>query len=72
MTADGQLGLDGSEQVDPRVLKAARALWWRDARRAWAIDGNDVAREQAKNLWPRVEKNYVEAARTALEAADRA
>jgi hypothetical protein len=46
-------------------------LWWRDAKRAWAMDGNDVAREQAKNLWPRVEKNYVEAARTALEAADR-
>jgi hypothetical protein len=23
---DGQLGFDGSEQVDPRITKAARAL----------------------------------------------
>lgn len=71
---DGQLGFDGSEQVDPRITKAARALWWRDARRTWGRDGRDesgesVARERAKALWPRMEHHYVEAARVALEAA---
>jgi hypothetical protein len=66
---DGQLGFDGSEQVDPRITKAAKSLWYRDAKRTWAIDGNDVAKERAIALWPRVEKHYVDAARVALEAA---
>lgn len=70
--ADGQQGLDGSEVVDKRTERAAAALWWRDARRTWARDGNDVAKERAKELWPRVMPSYVEAARDALAAADRA
>jgi hypothetical protein len=66
---DGQLDLDGGEAIDPRITKAAKMLWYRDAKRTWAIDGNDVARERAIALWPRVEKHYVDAARVALEAA---
>jgi hypothetical protein len=66
---DGQLDLDGHEAIDPRITKAAKSLWYRDAKRTWAIDGNDVARERAIALWPRVEKHYVDAARVALEAA---
>lgn len=74
---DGQQTLDGTETVDRRVEKAARALWWRDARRAWGRDGQTedgegVARVKARELWPRVRSSYVEAARLALDAADKA
>lgn len=71
MTADGQQTLDGAEEIDPRTLAAAKALWWRDAKRSWARDGNDIAKENAKTIWPRVRDSYVDEARTALAAADK-
>lgn len=69
MSAHGQLDMDGGEQTDPRLVKAARALWWRDAERTWGRDGRDVAIERAKTLWPRMEKAYVATAEVALRAA---
>lgn len=67
--ADGQQTLDGGEVTDPRITKAAKSLWWRDAQRTWGMDGPDIAKERAATLWPRVEKSYAEAARLALTAA---
>lgn len=74
---DGQQRLDGTEDVDKRVEAAGKALWWRDARRAWGRDGQTeagegVARVKAREIWPRVRSSYVEAARLALDAADKA
>lgn len=66
---DGQLDLSGGERVDPRVTRAAMALWERDAGRTWGESGRDVAREQVERLWPRVRGEYERAARVALEAA---
>lgn len=59
--------LFGGETItaDPRVERAARALWDRDARRS--VGGGQVA-----PLWPRVRKDYLETARVALTAADAA
>lgn len=65
----GQLGLEGGEQQDPRQVKAARALWWADARRTWGRDGQDIAKERATALWPRMMPLYMETARVALSAA---
>jgi hypothetical protein len=70
MSAPGQLDLDGNEQTDPRAIKIARALWWNDARRTWAIDGNDIAKERATTIWPTVEKHYLATARVVLAALD--
>lgn len=67
----GQLDLDGSEQEDPRAEKIARALWWCDARRTWARDGNDIAREQGKRLWPRVRSEYMATANAVLVELDK-
>lgn len=72
MSADGQQTLDGGEEIDGRTTAAAKALWWRDAQRTWARDGLDIAKERARALWPRVQGSYVEAARDALAAADKA
>lgn len=66
----GQLDVDGGERVDPRVERAAKALAWRDARRMWGQSGLDVARENARQVWPRVRTYYLEAAEVALTAAD--
>lgn len=62
-----QLDLEGGETltVDPRVERAARALWDRDARRG--LWGQPQAWRDG--LWLRVRPEYVEAARAALEAA---
>lgn len=65
---DGQQTLDGSEVVDGRVERAARALWWRDSQRTWRDTAE--AKFHAKQDWPRVRPSYVETARVALEAAD--
>lgn len=69
---DGQQTLDGAEEVDGRVEAAGKALWWRDARRTWGRDGQDVAKERARVLWPRMRADYVDQARIALDAADKA
>lgn len=70
MTAPGQLDLDGGEQEDPRAEKIARALWWEDSKRTWGRDGQDIAREQAKRLWPRVRGEYMGTARRVLVELD--
>jgi hypothetical protein len=70
MTADGQQTLDGTEEVDPRTERVAKALWWADAKRTWGQDGPDVARETAARLWPGVSKHYIAEARIAIAAAD--
>lgn len=72
--ADGQQTLDGTEVADPRVTKAAKALWWEDARRTWGRDGREpdgtlVATSKARQLWPRMAKLYEDKARVALTAA---
>lgn len=69
MSAHGQLDLDGGEQTDPRVTKAAKALWYDDAKRTWGRDGADIAKERATTLWPRMEPMYVAKAELALTAA---
>lgn len=74
MTAHGQLDMAGGETVDPRIEQAARALWWRDAKRTWGQDGRgedgeSIAKQQAARLWPRVRASYLNAAETALKAA---
>lgn len=71
MTAPGQLDIEGNEQTDPRVERAARALWWRDAKRAFGQDGHEAVANRAKALWPRIATYYREAARVALDAADK-
>lgn len=75
--ADGQLGLDGTEEIDGRTERVAKSLFWRDAKRSWGRDGRDedgksIATENAKRIWARVRDSYVDEARTALVAADKA
>jgi hypothetical protein len=70
MTSPGQIDLDGNEQLDPRLEPVAKALWWRDAKRTWGQDGNDIAAENARRLWPRIASSYMDEARVALKAAD--
>lgn len=66
---DGQADLFGGEEVvDPRVERAARALWDRDARRSFGK--HDGSKPQADSLWLRVRKDYIATARVALDAAD--
>lgn len=69
MPADGQQTLDGGETTDPRIERAAKALWWRDAKKTF-WDRKD-AEEHAKAIWPRVRSEYIATARVALEAAGR-
>jgi hypothetical protein len=69
VTAPGQLDLDGGEQVDPRVERAAKALWLRDARKTF---GRQDALELAKAHWPRVRGEYMATALVAITAADKA
>lgn len=71
MTAPGQLDMEGGEAEDPRAEKIAKCLWWTDARRTWARDGEDIAREQAKRLWPRVRGEYMGTARRVLVELDK-
>lgn len=71
MTAPGQLDLEGNETEDPRAEKIARALWWEDAKRTWARDGEDIARDQAKRLWPRVRGGYMGTAQRVLAELDK-
>lgn len=66
--ADGQQTLDGTEIVDRRVERAARALWKRDAHRSFGAD-SEGAEGTAARLWPRVRSEYVQTARVALDAA---
>lgn len=63
MSAAGQLF--ETEGTDPRVERAAYALWERDAARSY-LKGS------IKTLWPRIRKHYIEAATVALNAADKA
>jgi hypothetical protein len=70
MSAAGQLDFDGNEQLDPRAERVAKALWWNDAKRTWAIDGNDIAKERARTVWPTVQKHYLATARVVLAALD--
>ena len=70
MSAPGQLDLEGNETEDPRAEKIAKALWWDDAKRTWARDGNDIARETATRLWPRMRPHYMATAGVALRAID--
>lgn len=71
MTAPGQLDLSSNETEDPRADRVARALWWKDAKATWGRDGNDVARENATRLWPRLRPHYLATAMVALNAADK-
>jgi hypothetical protein len=66
MSAPGQLDFGGAETVDPRVERAAKALWLRDARKTF---GRQDALELAKAHWPRVRGEYLATAEVALRGA---
>jgi len=70
VSAPGQLNLDGGEQVDPRVERAAKAIWWRDAKKTWWM--REDAEAHAKDIWPRVRSEYMATALVAITAADKA
>jgi hypothetical protein len=53
----GQLDLDGGEQADPRIDKAARALYLQAVRRRHQCD-EETAKVIARQTWPRVQKHY--------------
>lgn len=63
----GQLDVDGNEQVDPRIDKAARALYWQAVRRRHQCD-EETAKIIARQTWPQVEKYYVADVRLVLGA----
>lgn len=67
----GQLDLDGGETLDPRLERAAKALWHRDSRRSHP-DGNypspKAAQDARDAVWPRVKGEYVKAAGVAVAA----
>lgn len=69
MSAPGQLDLAGGEVEDPRVERAAKAMFWKDARKTWW--GREDAEAHAKTVWPRVRSEYMATATVALTAADK-
>lgn len=74
MTGHGQLDMDGGEAIDPRIEKAAKHRWLRDAKRTWGPDGygggdEHVYIERARTLWPRLSKYYLADAEETLRAA---